>query len=185
MSNTVPPSFYNSPQYAEPRADVLRRLSTLVVDHCNVRGDILYGYTIALEKACFNKTLQKCSEKNIFKSWDVSEFTIVYSQITFNLITLLEDQYDIFASFISRERSADDLLCIEAPDLRPDIYEAIRKEIDMRKMQKITNKITNMYTCSMCGGNECTSYKVQMRAGDEGANTSITCTTCLHKWIID
>lgn len=158
--------FRQRKQYSQCREDVLVRINELIPD---------LATAMEYELSAFNASIRHCTG-NIYCSWKTPEFVMAYSRFSGKVIANLD-------AGIRRDSEARVFAEIPSRSLNPEPYNRITDEIELRRNQVIKPKSSNRYTCHKCGCKETTIQQVQIRAGDEGSNTKVTCLQCKISWI--
>lgn len=194
MENTMhvtPVLFYDNDQYHETRADVLTRIYGclwLCVEFQQMELSIRDELAMGLELSCFNKTLDICTKKNIYKNWTEYEFILTYARETNRIISNIDmnsciDNSTIIESIFNGTIVPTNIAYMSSRDLLPCKYILIEDQIYIRKQQKIEEKTSMMYRCPKCSHKETSTVPQQLRSLDEGANIRAMCKNCGHSWI--
>jgi len=185
---------YNEKQYNE-----IRKLEICLIIDCFSNYDWNFEFKEKLarriERSCYNATCDKADEINIDKNWAHPKFEKLYHHISSRVTNNLDSSSEVNNPYLMTKiieflkgdpqgidpskvgTMSSELLC-------PASSLAIRNDLLARSQQKIVNKTSSMYKCRKCGKSETITKEIQIRALDEGASVSISCTFCQFHWVI-
>ncbi len=144
---------------------------------------------IYVETSCYNASIIKFKEKNRIPTWKCIEFIKIYTGIISRDSQAIDCDSEIKSKFLIKLVTAgninfDSIGRLPLDELCPEINADLKKYISDRYNQFISKKISSLYECDSCGKSKVTYVVKQLRGGDEGSSTIITCTNCPHRWII-
>jgi DNA-directed RNA polymerase subunit M/transcription elongation factor TFIIS len=151
--------------------------------------DTIIRYIAAhLEYGCRLYSMKQCLESSIVPNCacDNALFIQHYSDSMYKIIDLIGDEngeliYRILHDDFKLEQVAD----MDASQLCPSIMRAEREQVELRRAQKITQKVSHSYTCRKCGGHSTITHEKQTRCSDEAPTIFIQCTDCSQKWSVN
>ena len=165
---------------SENRICVVNRLIELLNDEMET-VDIL-----RIESSCYNQVIEEATSNDIYKCWSCDDFRAIYSRTTARVIThfdQLREASDIMNKLWSGAFDIDRIAFMTHEELMPDRNKKLVDALNIRKSQKIEQKVCTIYRCPKCGSRAATARDVQLRALDEGSNIKAKCTICSHEWI--
>jgi DNA-directed RNA polymerase subunit M/transcription elongation factor TFIIS len=139
------------------------------------------------EHGCIKYASAMCSENGIAARdfGPDSIFTGYYSDAVYKIVDLLRDAECEFVRAIVCEKVAvDESARVNVLQFCPSIMSDSRKEVALRRGQKIERSTSTAYQCKKCGKRSVTLEEHQMRRPDEPPALVIQCTECLHTWIM-
>lgn len=135
-----------------------------------------------LERGCFNTTCVSCERDGILCSWVSPKFTARYSAAAYRIIANLGCA-DLVERICTNEiAQLDDVAKMSSYELDPRGTQKERDEIELRRQQRVDQKVSKSFQCRRCGHNETTIKSYQARAADEDSALSIKCLRCQHVW---
>jgi len=154
-----------------------------------------------VERGCFEVCVEECKAQGVNRQFTDAKFINRYSAIASRVIanldpggsvyvinvlqeTTLNDGNSLVSKLIDGEIDPHNVARMTSRELCPAASDKICKEIEMRKRQKITQKVSRAYTCHKCKRNETLLKPCQMRSADEEENVLITCVHCHFMWKI-
>lgn len=140
-----------------------------------------------LEQGCLNRSVDKCRVYNIRGVWSEPKFVDLYHNICYKLAANLDENSSINSNYIKKKiiNSEIDLYQVanlSSKDICPKKYEKIDKKIDQRNNLERKIKFSELYRCSRCKRNQCTTERRYARSADEGIDLTIICLFCGHSW---
>jgi len=144
-------------------------------------------YLRRMERSCFEITINSCILDGVDRLFTNIKFVQRYSVNCSRVISNLGSDpsvgdTDVVARIISGEIDTYYIAHMTSMELYPEASSNERREIEIRKTQKITSKVSRAHTCKKCGGNETIPIEYQARASDEGSSFSIKCVNCDYVW---
>ena len=144
-----------------------------------------------IERNCFEVTINQCIIDGIDRLFTNRKFLERYSSICFKVISNLKGD-DLSGSIylldglLSGKIDPYKIADMSSGELRPESSMLERKAIEIRQKQKIPMKVSRVYVCSKCKGNETVYQEYQGRAADESSSKSVKCIQegCGHIWRI-
>lgn len=135
-----------------------------------------------IERGCYNNTILSCIKDGITQNWESVKFVGRYSSSCYRIISHLS--YRGLAEKIINESIGplDNVSLLSSFELDETGSATERAEIELRKKQKVDQKISKVFTCRKCGGKETTMKNYQTRAADEDSTLSIRCIRCEYVW---
>jgi DNA-directed RNA polymerase subunit M/transcription elongation factor TFIIS len=167
--------------------------------------------SIAIEKSCYNSTIENAQKNNVIKNWNNSGFLNLYqiiirrvaenidttSNIPGNTLAIrIFDTVNIMEihKLLTKISQTANKICktiktvnikligfMDSYQLNPVACKGEKEIVRMRGRQRIHIKVSNMYTCSKCTGKESRVVRQQTRSGDEGYTYKIICVICGHE----
>ncbi len=138
----------------------------------------------SLEVLCYNDTIKEAENRNIIAQWTEEKFSGIYDVLCFKISSNL-DKYRLtknnyfVGKLISGEINLNSIINVSVYDLNPKKAEEIMSTINMRRnVERTECQASSLYTCYRCKGKRTTYKIVQIRAGDESADTFVTCLDC-------
>jgi DNA-directed RNA polymerase subunit M/transcription elongation factor TFIIS len=140
-----------------------------------------------IERDCFNKAINLCIDDGTNRLFTDKTFVDRYSAICSRVIANLDMTGPVGSDYLVRNiinGAVDprDVASLTSFELCPQASSNERKDIELRQMQKVPNKVSRAYKCKKCGGNETIPIEYQGRSADEGSSRSIKCVICGYIW---
>jgi DNA-directed RNA polymerase subunit M/transcription elongation factor TFIIS len=140
-----------------------------------------------LEKGCLNRAIEKSRTYDIRCVWSEPKFVDLYHNICYKLSSNLDSNSCVKSDYIRKKiigNTVDlsNVANLSSKDLCPKKYEKIDQKIDKRNNLERKIKFSEMYKCSKCKRNQCTTERRYARAIDEGVDLTIHCVFCGHSW---
>lgn len=137
-------------------------------------------FAIDVEKSCYNCTVYEhmITQTN---NWKNMRFREDYSAACYRLINLLKQNQDIVDK-LSDENFRNNIAKIPTIELVKDLHKEEREVINIRLNTEVKQKVSRLYICKKCKGNETTVEEYQTRALDESSTLSIMCINCGYVW---
>jgi DNA-directed RNA polymerase subunit M/transcription elongation factor TFIIS len=143
---------------------------------------------INIEKSCFKKTIESCTEEAIYIDWSNNKFKYLYSLICSRVSKNLDINSEVLDTFLIDSIISNGIDINKIGNMSSDDMskknEVIKEQLNNRRGQKIKQKTTSLYRCRNCGGRQCTIRTQQMRSLDEGATLILNCVTCGFRFLI-
>lgn len=157
----------------------------------NIKNNI-----IAFEKEAGRITIIEVqSKKNIRFSWDSPGFISIYNVYIMKIRKLLGDtnktkqvdgkSVNNFIYLIATYESLDYHNIIVNPGhniISNSFVDSVKKNIELRKDEKIILKTTDTVECPNCKAHKATYYAKQIKSADEPMTIFYTCVECGHEW---
>lgn len=145
-----------------------------------------------IERSCYNNACDESDKNNEPKNWNNENFISLYSITCFKVQQNLEWSKDdpgseyLIESITKGEYEIDNIGYKNEKKLRPLKSKEIEEDIEKRKQQKVTKKISAQHRCFKCGNSCTTEREVQLRSLDEGSTLFIKCEfeNCSNEWSI-
>lgn len=187
--DAIPLTFH--PFYSDDYNDI-RRLKAIVLscvlskykEFQTMHYDNQINMIIRIENSFLNETIRKSKKYNIRSIWDSHQFINIYHTVSYNIISILEqDDNMLFHNIVNNLVDIDNIASLSCKELSPEKYKTIT-DLIARRINTVNNvKYTEMYRCSKCKKNQCTTERKQLRSNDEACNFVITCLFCSNSWI--
>jgi len=119
---------------------------------------------------------------------NLKRYSQQYRDICFNLRD--KKNPDFKSRVLDGQVSSDEIVHMEAVQMaskaqakaRKDAAEYQKAAINLDKLRKASQKITEDYKCGKCGNTRCSYYQMQTRGADEPMTTFVTCLQCGQRW---
>ena len=154
-----------------------------------------YMKSYLLESGCFKELLYRSDKNSSYVNWTLIKTKRTYNAIVIKLLKRIDNTSELYADNIINELSKNTAESIKfiaqlgekkVVDLvNTEKVRTIQATLNKRANAKVKKGITNHYTCSHCGNNECEKTEYQSRSLDESSTTLIVCVTCKHSWHIN
>jgi transcription elongation factor S-II len=142
-------------------------------------------YSLNLEKAIFNFTINECNQKNIKpKKWNNIHFSQLYID-HFRTIYWNLKNTNILEKINENSIKPYEFSFMTHQEINPDRWKTlIDKKIkkDKAKYEDNLEAATDTFTCNKCKQKKCTYYQMQTRSADEPMTTFVTCLNCGARW---
>lgn len=140
-----------------------------------------------LERGCHNAAVLACIRDGIVRNYTNPHYVGRYSAVCNRVIENLDPTSQVGSHYLLDKLMSGEILpeqvgSLSSYELCPAASQTIRDEIELRKKQKVPNKVTRAYICRKCGHNESIPYEYQGRAVDESSSYSIKCIQCGFVW---
>jgi DNA-directed RNA polymerase subunit M/transcription elongation factor TFIIS len=140
-----------------------------------------------LERGCLNRTIHKSRVHNIRCVWSEPKFVNLYHNICYKLAINLDSDScvkseSIKKKIINQEVQLQDVANMSSKELCPKKYEKIDQKINKRTNLERKIKFSELYKCSKCKRNQCTTERRYARSLDEGTDLTVHCLFCGHNW---
>lgn len=140
-----------------------------------------------MERSCFEVTIKSCTARGVDRLFSDARFLDCYSQNCARVLSNLDAGGSVGSDYLIKELldgrvDAYDVATLYSTELCPNASVAERKEIELRRAQKVERKVSRIYTCHKCGDNRTVMIEYQARAADEASTWSIKCITCDYVW---
>ncbi len=140
-----------------------------------------------VERGCLNKCIAECSQRGIDRVFTEKKFVDRYSAICSKIMVGLDPGINtastVLTAVINGDIDPHSLAEMSSNVLHPEANIELYEEIELRKQQKVTLKVSHAYTCKKCQGNSTIPLPFQGRAADECESRSIKCIGCGHTWM--
>lgn len=175
-----------------PRAELRQRfVACLFEGDERFRADRARAQEVAeaLERACYNQTIDACSENAIPRAWTSPAFVCEYSERCGRLLVTLDRKSRVCTAYgagVLEALAAGELDpagagALSARELVPSATEEIERGLAVRRSQRVQEKWSTLFQCPRCGERKCTYVTVQLRSLDEPASHICVC-QCEHRW---
>lgn len=195
MCVIIPIEVYKNPEYNRLRIGYLILLASLINEHI-IDEDIndYLNIIMRIEKSCYEHACEIAESEMMIPSFSYPQFEELYRtrivRITKNLDINSEIGDDHLMNTILEYKNdpsvidLDSISKMRAEELNPSKYTSLLLQLNSRRNQSVTVKVSTLYKCRKCHKNKCTTKSVQMRSLDEGETTVVTCVFCGHKWFV-
>lgn len=141
----------------------------------------------AIEKSCYNYSIDKAYEENIISSWNIELFCDLYHSICYKISSNLENDGmvnnpNLTKAILSENIDINKIPKLSSQELFPQKYVNIFERVEASKTVIQNFKTSEMYKCFKCHAKKCTIENRYNRSLDEGVNLTITCMNCNHSW---
>jgi DNA-directed RNA polymerase subunit M/transcription elongation factor TFIIS len=144
-----------------------------------------------IERSCLNNAVITCERDGLDRRFGSgnSPFIMRYQANCYRIISNIDIDSSVHTEYLinqicNNNIDIDNIATLSSYELYPLASQAERDEINMRKEQRIEQKVSRMYTCRRCGKSETTSIEYAPRAADELTSRSIKCIHCNNIWRI-
>lgn len=139
-----------------------------------------------IERSCFNASIDEATRCGVAREFSNLRYRDIYSAGCMKILHNLSVD-TAFNSFLADSIFAGDIDVtkiaeMKNEELNPSASQAERDEIALRQSQKTDLKVSRMYKCKKCDGNETIPIEYQGRAADEASSRSIKCVACGNVW---
>jgi len=139
-----------------------------------------------LERSCFNKTNDICTEKGIYRNFNNQQYIEHYSAECKRIFENIDINGPVGSKYlgiklIKGEIQPSNITNMTHYEMCPEVSEDLRNLIEKRVNQKVERKKSKLHKCK-CGSNEIEVREAQTRALDEAAVLKITCLVCNNHW---
>lgn len=143
-------------------------------------------YSLNLEKAIFNFTINECKQKDVKpKKWDNIQFSQIYIDQFRTIYWNLKNNNDIIVKIKNNILKPHEFAFMTHQEINPQRWSSvIQKKIkkDKAKYEDNLEAATDTFTCNKCKQKKCTYYQMQTRSADEPMTTFVTCLNCGARW---
>lgn len=168
LNNTILMSFQSYPKFrnlpADDQAAIIRRL----------------------ERSCFNASIDEATRCGVAREFSNQRFKDIYSARCMKILHNIREDTAfnsyLVDSIIDGKIDVTKISEMSNEELNPDASQKERAEIELRQNQKTDLKVSRMYKCKKCDGNETIPIEYQGRAADEASSRSIKCVACGNVW---
>lgn len=136
----------------------------------------IYYIALQLEFGCRKATLDIMTSSS-------SNYTSVYSSISYRIADLLRDpKCELILAILEGRIQARQVALIKQEIICPSILLAERREMELRRQQKLELKTSSVHVCKKCNKRETLVREIQTRSSDEAPTLAIQCASCGHCW---
>ena len=195
MCVVIPIELYESLNHNKLRIGYIILIASLIKAH--LFDEDIQDYLdiiTTIEKSCYDDAYEIAESEMLIPSFEYKDFEELYRtrivRITKNLDINSEVGDDHLMGLIlecKNDINAFDLKSIskkQPEELNPSKHANLLLELNSRRNQSVTIKVSTLYKCRKCFKNKCTTKSIQMRSLDEGETTVVTCVFCGHKWFV-
>jgi len=150
---------------------------------------IAFQTSTEIEESCYAAVIEnsKHSDELVCRRWDTNFkniydnkcYTILQSIDINSIYNKLPSTTIMLEKILSGEISIDRIGYLSSQQICPEAYANETAMIQLRNAQKIVQKISTLFRCPKCKGNETTYIERQTRSLDELATIYCTCTNPL------
>lgn len=145
---------------------------------------------INLEKAIYNWSLDKSTDKKIVKKWTNESFVQLYTDKCRTVYMNLNPgsyikNIELLERLKNKAIKAQDIPYLSHQELHPmrwDKMIANKIKRDKNKYEIDMEAATDEFKCFKCKKRKCTYYELQTRSADEPMTTFISCLNCGNHW---
>jgi DNA-directed RNA polymerase subunit M/transcription elongation factor TFIIS len=140
-----------------------------------------------IERSCLNRAIDKAHLFNIRCIWSDVNFVDLYNNICYKIVCNISEDSPICSQYIrdkilNADIDLNNIANRSSKELCPEKYDEIDQKIDQRANLKLKIKFSELYRCSKCKRNQCTTERRYNRSLDEGVNLTINCVFCGYSW---
>ena len=185
----IPISILQS-DYHAIRINVIKRIYSCLMMHNDfiiLNAKVRDEYVIDIEESCYRSTIEIAKKERAFIDFDDATFVNIYSRQTTRIINHLDKESivcDVVAHLLCGKINALEIADMLSKELMPDKFTEIEMDLNMRRSQTVSTKISTRYKCPKCQLKECYLQEVQTRSLDEGASLSARCKNCSYTWFV-
>ncbi len=136
--------------------------------------------TRRIERSCFEVVIETCIKDGINRLFTDKRFVERYSLVCCKVLSCIDDV--LISKILNNDINPYDVARLPLEELCPESGKEERRQIELRRNQKVENKFSTMYTCFKCKENKTVKIEYQGRAADELSSHSIKCINCEHVW---
>lgn len=141
-------------------------------------------FSLNLEKAIFNYTINECNNRKLLKKWNNKQFVLIYIDHLRTIMNNIKNDY-ILNKIKDETITPHVLSFMTHQEMSPDrwnklIQEKIKR--DKSKYEVNMDAATDTFTCRKCKQNKCSYYQMQTRSADEPMTTFVSCLSCGNRW---
>lgn len=152
-------------------------------------ADTQSAYIRRMERCCYNDAVITCDSEGIYRSFQYvnGAFCSRYQTNCYKVLANLDVEGPVESTYLIEKICAgiidvENILLLTSYDMCPDASRVIHDEINLRKQQKVEQKISKQYKCSKCSKSETVYQEIMARSADEPMVLCITCVNCGHRW---
>lgn len=146
-------------------------------------------YIVAyLEYGCRQYAMKRCAESSTLPDCSSNNTLFIkhFSDGVYKINDLLEDETgELVIRILRDELKLDQIASIDTAQLCPSIMRKEKEEAELRRTQKITQRVSHAYVCRKCNSRSTITHEKQTRCSDEAPTIFIQCTECAQKWSIN
>jgi len=140
-----------------------------------------------IERSCYNRVIAECRDIGTDRNFNNPIFVERYSSCCYRVMSNLDPDSLIGSThaldmLFTGKIKPSEIATMSSYDLCPDASADIVEWIKLRREQKAELKVSHIYTCRKCGGNETVKIEFQRKAADEASSFSIKCVRCQYVW---
>lgn len=141
-----------------------------------------------IERNCYNGAVAACINDGIDRNFKTGKvFVERYQTNCYKILSNLDIDSSVNSdyllnSIINEKIDLNNIIELDSYGLCPEASQETRNEINLRKQQKIEQKVSYRYICRKCGHNESIPLEYAPRAADEATSISWKCVKCENTW---
>lgn len=163
------------------RDQYLLLIKGAIIPHAHTDDETLNKFARRIERSCYNKTIEECTKHFIPRIDTEPRFTNRYSAECYRIISCINS--DIVSRMLVGSLESSDLGMLSCIELRPDVTQDLRDEIELRSRQQVSEKYAKE-KCRRCNANRVIKIEVHTRAADELSVWQYKCRECSHTWSV-
>jgi DNA-directed RNA polymerase subunit M/transcription elongation factor TFIIS len=152
----------------------------------NLSADEQAAIVRRVERSCFNASIDEATRCGVAREFSNARFKDIYSagcmRILHNICVETAFNSYLADGVIGGSIDVTKIADLKNEELNPAASQNERDEITLRQSQKTDLKVSRMYKCKKCDGNETIPIEYQGRAADEASSRSIKCVACGNVW---
>lgn len=141
-----------------------------------------------IERSAYNTVVQLCEQRDptVMRSWDNPIFLSYYRE----RIAVLYGAFNVRGQLVKKfglgfvrkvllgEIAPARIGKMTSHDIHPEGYRKEQNIIDVRRKQRVNEKVSTLFRCPVCKVKRCTYREVQDRSPDEPTSIYCTCQNC-------
>jgi DNA-directed RNA polymerase subunit M/transcription elongation factor TFIIS len=139
-----------------------------------------------IERSCYNEAVMHCMRMGYARHFSSHPFVSKYSENCYRILQNMDPKC-VGSSYLldavcSGNVDLDNIAQLPPIELCPEANKSQREEIEIRRQQKVEQKVSRRYTCRRCGCDRTVSLEYAPNCADEATKFSIKCTNCNYVW---
>lgn len=176
------------------RKRVYERMHSLLLENAtedNLNPEAIQKMALNLERGIFNWALDNRSATTLDRSTTWNEvFKSLYVNRAISILTNLNPKSQVknphlIKRLLNREINEFQLCYFDSKQMYPEHWKRIM-ENHVEDMSQVlvqdTNVSEGLFKCGKCKSRKTTYMLKQIRSGDEGSTTFVTCVNCGNRW---
>jgi transcription elongation factor S-II len=139
---------------------------------------------IALEVSIYNYSIRRGKERRTPLSWENPEFRKIYFQklrsMIFNLSNPRNPQ--LLQGLLNGDYTTKELVEMSPFQMFPALWADALKACEQKHAEDQAPRLSGMFACGRCKGNNTSYHQVQTRSADEPMTTFVCCLDCGKRW---
>lgn len=181
----LPHKLYGSGKYPPKRLEKLNNFQKDMRENSlfnKLDYDTAVEFIHRMEIGCYEKALTMAKKNGVLESWDSPPFNQLYNNACYIVIQNLTMDDSFMKRVVDGDFDPRALAGLDPHEMRPDLYDAIKEEHEIRGLAKPTYKPGSFYFCHNCKKSETRSENLYSSCLDEAVNRLVTCLNCGKSW---